>query len=295
MKVNTEKRNYHHMVSSEEELLNLIRDELESAEQAELVVMAGHFMLFNDEESNCLKPGIIEEQSSELMTNRISRRVGIFPTYTWKLGIEIGKEFKDKFDETKFLLLINDWQYVPDGGSTATELRQAFYEKFTEIPQIYKQLLDESNVFDEKNILASRKHPVAFPETWLKYRFQKSAKKLVKEGKLEKKMIEDRPNQSEVTFVDSDGNYKTLISCGITGCAGEVTEMISEVHKLGHRLMLIFAPGECYSPVRTGIEIALNLYALDGMKIIIADPGGSGENSTQEIYEKIINFSVFNS
>ncbi|WP_426449906.1 hypothetical protein ACP26L_33420 [Paenibacillus sp. S-38] len=115
----------------------------------------------------------------------------------------------------------------------------------------------------------------------------------MKEGKLEKRMVEDRPNQSEVTFLDEEGNYKTLISCGITGCAGEVTEMISEVHKAGHRLMVIFAPGECYQPVRTGVEIALNLYGLQDMKIIIADPGGSGEMSMEEIYEKMVNFSVF--
>lgn len=108
-------------------------------------------------------------------------------------------------------------------------------------------------------------------------------------------MLNDRENQSEVSFVDEDGNYKTLISCGVTGCAGEITEMIAEVHKAGYRALLLFAPGECYQPVRTGIEIALNLYNLTGMKVIVADPGGSGEMSKEEIYEKTVNFSVFSS
>lgn len=291
--VKIKEQNYHQLVGSEEELLQLIRSELDKAEQPDLVVMAGHFMLFLDEETNRLVPGVKEAQDNDRMRERVDNRVGIFPAYTWQKGAELAQQFTSKFNETKFLLLINDWQYVPDKG-TASELRQQFYESFEQLPSEYVKLLQESG-FDKSNILASRKHPLAFPETWLKYRFQKSADKLVKEGKLEKRMVEDRPNQSEVTFLDENGNYKTLISCGITGCAGEVTEMIAEVHKAGHRLMLIFAPGECYQPVRTGVDIALNLYNLTGMKIIIADPGGSGEKSIEEIYEKMVNFSVFHS
>ncbi|MCZ8523411.1 MULTISPECIES: LPD16 domain-containing protein [Paenibacillus] len=285
------KKGYHRFVGSEEELLELLRKEVASAEQQELVIMAGHFMLFLDEAQDCLVPGVMEEQKTDLMKQRIANRVGIFPAYTWTKGAELAKEFSEQFSDIKFLLLINDWQYVPEKG-TASELRQQFYERFSELPAVYIETLQDQG-FGSEHMLSSRKHPLAFPETWLKYRFQKSADKLVKDGKLEKRMVADRPTQSEVTFLDEEGNYKTLISCGITGCAGEVTEMISEVHKAGHRLMVVFAPGECYQPVRTGVEIALNLYGLKDMKIIIADPGGSGEMSTEEIYEKMVNFSVF--
>ena len=291
MVVKNERKGYHQLVSSEEEMMNLIRKEIEGANQDDLVVMAGHFMLFLDEAGDQLVPGVMEAQTTETMKQRIANRVGIFPSYTWGLGLDIAKEFTSKFRHTAFLLLINDWQYVPEKGQ-ATDYRQRFYDAFTELPAAYLEAL-YSRGFSEENILSSRKHSLAFPETWLKYRFQKSADKLVKAGKLQKKMVEDRPNQSEVSFLDENGNYKTLISCGITGCAGEVTEMISEVHKSNHRLMLIFAPGECFQPVRTGVEIALNLYELKDMKIIVADPGGSGEMTTEEIYEKMVNFSVF--
>ncbi|MED3665653.1 hypothetical protein P4474_14530 [Geobacillus stearothermophilus] len=287
-------KRYHQLVSSENELLNLIYKELDDTDQKELVIMAGHFMLFFDEEKGSLTPGIIEEQNTELMRQRIARRVGIFPTYTWKLGVDIGKKYAKQFEDIKYLLLINDWQYVPDQDISASELRKNFYDTYTEIPSSFlSTLLD--NGFTSENILSSRKNSLFFPETWLKYRFQKSASKLVKEGKLEKKVLNDRENQSEVSFVDENGNYRTLISCGVTGCAGEITEMISEVHKSGYRLLLIFAPGECYQPVQTGVEIALNLYNLSDMKVIIADPGGSGEMSTDEIYEKMVNYTVFTS
>ncbi|QHN50454.1 hypothetical protein EPB69_15590 [Geobacillus stearothermophilus] len=287
-------KRYHQLVSSENELLNLIYKELDDTDQKELVIMAGHFMLFFDEEKGSLTPGIIEEQNTELMRQRIARRVGIFPTYTWKLGVDIGKKYAKQFEDIKYLLLINDWQYVPTQDVSASELRKNFYDTYTEIPSSFlSTLLD--NGFTSENILSSRKNSLFFPETWLKYRFQKSASKLVKEGKLEKKVLNDRENQSEVSFVDENGNYRTLISCGVTGCAGEITEMISEVHKAGYRLLLIFAPGECYQPVQTGVEIALNLYNLSDMKVIIADPGGSGEMSTDEIYEKMVNYTVFTS
>lgn len=292
MIVREPQKGYHHiLVNSEEELLELLRKEISEADQDEMVIMAGHFMLFLDEEKDRLMPGVLEVQETESMKQRIANRVGIFPGYTWELGAQLAQEFKSKFNAIQFLLLINDWQYVPEKGS-ASDYRQAFYEDFTHLPQGYADLLAEYG-YSQQDMLASRKHPLAFPETWLKYRFQKSADKLVKEGKLEKRMVEDRPNQSEVTFVDENGNYKTLISCGITGCAGEVTEMIAEVHKAGKRFMVVFAPGECYQPVRTGIEIALNLYQLEGMKIVVADPGGSGEMTKEEIYDKMVNFSVF--
>ncbi len=145
-------------------------------------------------------------------------------------------------------------------------------------------------------MLASRKHPIAYPETWLKYRFQKSADKLVKAGRLERRVLDNGPNAgTEVSLVDENGDYKPLITCGVTGCAGEVTEMISEVYKANHRLLLIFAPGECFQPVKTGVDIALSLYGLSGMKVIIADPGGSGEMEPQEIFSKLVNLAVFSS
>lgn len=293
--MNVKKKGIHQLVASEEEMMKLISAELKNTDQEELVIMSGHFMLFFNEETNNLTPGIIEEQKTDVMKERISRRVGIFPLYTWNMGIQLGEQFYEQFKVIKFLLLINDWQYVPSANANVSDLRKEFYERYIEIPEAYLTSLEQSKYFNHESILSSRKNSIFFPETWLKYRFQKSASKLVKEGKLEKRMLNDRENQSEVSFVDEDGNYKTLISCGVTGCAGEITEMIAEVHKAGYRSLLLFAPGECYQPVRTGIEIALNLYNLTGMKVIVADPGGSGEMSKEDIYEKTVNFSVYSS
>lgn len=285
---------HHEFVASEKELLELIDKELKDSGFNELVVMAGHFMLFYDEQTQKLVSGIFQEHNDNVLKERIKQRVGIFPKYTWDLSLDIAKKYRESVGDVKFLMLINDWQYVPETGS-ASEHRTKYYDGLRRLPNTYRESLEIQGVFTEQDILPSRKHSLAFPETWLKYRFQKSAAKLVKQGKLEKRVLEDRPNQSEISFLDETGHYRTLISCGITGCAGEVTEMISEVYKAGKRLMLIFAPGECHAPVKSGIEIALSLYNLDGMKIIVADPGGSGELTPEEIYNKMVSFSVFRS
>ncbi|EYU16889.1 hypothetical protein C6H64_08665 [Photorhabdus luminescens] len=287
--------NSHRLVQSEAELLDLILAEVTNTPHPDLVIMAGHFMLFLDEERGCLVPGVIEENSSP-MREKIERRVGIFPGYTWELGVRIAEQLDPQFEAIKFLLLINDWQYVSRDNGPASELRRVFYEQFSALPASYQSILERSGRFSEQNILASRKHPIAYPETWLKYRFQKSADKLVKAGLLNRRVLDNGPDAgTEISLVDENGDYRPLITCGVTGCAGEITEMISEVYNAQHRLLVIFAPGECFQPVKTGVSTALSLYGLSGMKVIVADPGGSGEMQQQEIYSKLVNVAVFTS
>ncbi|KVE23376.1 hypothetical protein WS67_02565 [Burkholderia singularis] len=286
---------HHCLVQSEAELLGLLQAEISAASNRELIIMAGHFMLFLDESRGCLVPGVIEENESP-MRERIARRVGIFPGYTWELGVRIAQAFKQRFDSIRFLLLINDWQYVSTSSGSASELRRVFYEQFARLPASYRAVLERSGKFSEDNVLASRKHPIAFPETWLKYRFQKSADKLVKTGRLDRRVLDDGPDAgTEISLIDENGDYKPLITCGVTGCAGEITEMISEIYASGHRLLLMFAPGECFQPVKTGVSVALSLYGLTGMKVIIADPGGSGEMQPDEIFSKLVNVEVITS
>lgn len=292
----------HRLVASEQELRDAIRQELAGADLGEPVIMGGHFMLFEDPATGRLVPGLIEEQRDETMRRRVAGRVGIFPGYTWGLSLDLAREFIERGAGARLLLLINDWQYVPTTGRPASELRAEFLEAFTELPASYQEALAEADLTADV-MLPSRKHPLAFPETWLKYRFQKAADKFVKQGLLEKRFLgpeepeepEQGPRDTEVTFLDAEGNYRTLISCGVTGCAGEITEMISEVHRAGHRTIVIFAPGECLMPVRTGVEIALSLYGLRGMRVVIADPGGSGEMSQDEIYGGLVSVSGFRS
>ncbi|WP_049575333.1 LPD16 domain-containing protein [Nonomuraea sp. SBT364] len=282
------------LVASERELRDAIARDLPGEDLASLVVMGGHFMLFEDATSGRLVPGVIEEQADATMRRRIAGRVGVFPGYTWQLSAGLLRDYAAEGVDSRLLLLVNDWQYVPSAGRPASELRAEFFAGFTALPASYEEILRDAGL-SASDVLPSRKHPLAFPETWLKYRFQKSADRLVKQGRLEKRYLDSGSGDSEVAFLDADGNYRTLISCGITGCAGEITEMVAEVYRAGYRAILIFAPGECLMPVQTGVDIALSLYDLPGMRVVIADPGGSGEMSAEEIYGKLVTVTTFRS
>ena len=278
------------LVDSEQQLLELIGREIRSTGERHVVIMAGHFMLFMDPELGRLVPAILEEQHSEEMRTRVGQRVGIFPTYTWQLGLQLAEDFASSDRSFKFLLLINDWQYVPSSGS-ASELRQSYFEEFSALPETYESALRQRG-FSPDQLIGSRKHPLAFPETWLKYRFQKTAERLVKSGKLTKRVLDAGRNDTEVSFENGDANKLPLISCGVTGCSGEITEMLAEVFRAGYRFLVLFAPAECYESVRTGVDVALNLHELVGMKVIIADTGGSGEMTREAIYSKLVHVTV---
>lgn len=280
-------------VFSEGELLDELHASMHDDDFNEVVIMAGHFMLFFDAATKRLVPGIFEDIENEILKEQVKERVGIFPSYTWGLGVGLGDHYRLQHGKSaKLLLLVNDWQYVPDSG-TASDYRSAFYDTFAELPPIYSSRLKVSDQLSEKDILSSRRHTLAFPETWLRYRFQNAAARLVKAGKLQKRFLEDKPGKSEVSFTDASGSSLPLISCGITGCAGEITEMISEVHRAGGRYLVILAPAECHTPIRTGIEIALSLYNLRSMKVLVADPGGSGEMSREEIYGRGVSLASY--
>ncbi|MBG0813149.1 LPD16 domain-containing protein [Planomonospora sp. ID82291] len=280
------------LVASEQELREAVDRELPAAGLGDLVVMGGHFMLFEDPRTGRLTPGVVEEQSDETMRRRIAGRVGVFPGYTWRMSVELLQGYAAAGVDARLLLLINDWQYVPAAGRPAGELRAEFFAGMSALPSSYDKALRDAGLTEDV-VLPSRKHPLAFPETWLKYRFQKAADRLVKAGRLEKRYLDADRRDTEVAFLDADGNHRTLISCGVTGCAGEITEMVAEVYRAGYRNLLIFAPGECLRPVETGVDIALGLYDLPGMRVVVADPGGSGEMTRDEIYDKLVTVSAF--
>lgn len=278
---------------SEDELTDIIYSFMNSEPSHSVHIMAGHFMLFYDKQSNRLVPGIYEDVQDPTLKSQIKERVGIFPTYTWKLSVQLAEHYIIKNNKNaNLLLLINDWQYVPSDG-LANEYRTEFYKHFNMLPDSYLAQINSSSVVTTRNITRSRRHPLCFPETWLKNRFQNEALRLVKQGKLEKRYIPGRPHMSEITFSDTSGSSLPLVSCGMTSCAGEITEMISEAYRAGARLLILLAPNECHAPIRKGVEIALSLYDFEPISVLVADLGGSGELFTEDIYSKGIHIVTY--
>lgn len=280
-------------VFSEDELLAEIFKFYQTANSKSLHIMCGHFMLFYDKSSNKLVPGVFEDIADEPLRSIIKDRVGIFPSYSWDLGITISDSYMRATGLTAHLiLLINDWQYTPPLHASK-HLRANFYSSFNLPPKTYATRLKRSSLTAIQNIAASRKHCLCFPETWLKNRFQNEATRLVKQGKLQSRSLPDKPEMSEISYIDSTGHEMPLVSCGMTACAGEITEMISEAYRGGARLLVLLAPSECHNPIRKGVEIALSLYNLDPMKVLVADLGGAGETTSAEIYTRGVHMVIY--
>lgn len=278
---------------SEESLKNNMRGFMNTSPSDSVYIMAGHFMLFYDKQSDRLAPGIFEDIQNPTLKSQVKQRVGIFPTYSWKLAIELAEHhIVTNNKNAKLLLLINDWQYVPSDKS-ACDYRTEFYNSFKELPGSYLAHLNSSSIVTTQNITCSRRHTLCFPETWLKNRFQNEASRLVKQGKLSKRYIPEQPDMSEISFIDASGTSLPLVSCGMTGCAGEITEMISEAYRAGARNLILLAPNECHAPIRKGVEIALSLYDFEPLSVLVADLGGSGELTTDDIYSKGIHIVTY--
>ncbi|WP_033727332.1 hypothetical protein [Pseudomonas cremoricolorata] len=279
-------------IFSEHELLNEVCRFTNDPGFPSLYLMCGHFMLFFDASTNRLIPGVFEDIANESLRVIVKKRVGIFPSYSWGLGVKIADAYIDlNRRPASLILLINDWQYTPslDGSEY---LRSSYYSSFA-LPERYADELKRASFTPLRKICASHKHPLCFPETWLKNRFQNEASRLVKKGKLQSRYLPEKPNMSEVSFIDSTGHEMPLVSCGMTACAGEITEMISEVYKNGARMLILLAPAECHHAIRKGVEIALSLYDFEPMKVLVADLGGGGESTIEEIYRRGVHLAIY--
>lgn len=280
-------------IFSEDELLAEIFKFHQAPDFKSLHIMCGHFMLFYDKSSNRLVPGIFEDIAHEPLRSIIKDRVGVFPSYSWDLGIKISDSYMRATGlPAHLILLINDWQYTPP-PNISEDLRANFYSSFNHLPKTYAKRLKRSSLTAIQNIAASRRHFLCFPETWLKNRFQNEATRLVKQGKLHNRCLPGKPEMSEISYIDSLGHEMPLVSCGMTACAGEITEMISEAYRGGARLLVLLAPSECHNPIRKGVEIALSLYNLDPMKVLVADLGGAGETTSAEIYTRGVHMVMY--
>ncbi|MFK3815598.1 hypothetical protein ACI2KG_03140 [Pseudomonas sp. NPDC089407] len=148
---------------SEKTLLGKIHDFISRHNFDTLHVMAGHFMLFYDPQGKHLVPGIFEDIQNPVLQEQVKSRVGIFPTYTWKLAIKLAElQLTTNNISAKFILLINDWQYIP-GEPNDTDYRAEFYKRFTKLPDSYLSLLEASNIISTNNLCQKSETLNMFP------------------------------------------------------------------------------------------------------------------------------------
>lgn len=247
-----------HHPRSRAELIDLIADVLGDAQVA--VAQAGHFLLYQEEGADRAVPCISSELTEERYAD-LSREHGHFPQLSWSLGRSVLEALSLR--ERYLLVLVNDWQYVPDPRA-----RDRFYREHCSLPRPYIAAAGEAST-DGVQLLTPRGRSdfstadPFFSERVLRNQFHRRLKKLVSGGRL--------PPGAEVT-VDPDGAKCSLVdimgerreiycSSKSADCASEVAQMIDECHQItGCDTFINFAPTVCRQFVELGSELSPRIF-----------------------------------
>ena len=140
-----------------------------------VLIQAGHFsILFN--KKGDLIPAIQEEILDIDLKNFVSESnyMNDFPLTTFKNGLSLAIDLKQKNINVKFAFIVNDWQWINKGLYSFQTERHTFYKK-KQLPQIYGNLLKEK-FFSENDILKTS-HYVEDNIYFSEHKLQKAEKK----------------------------------------------------------------------------------------------------------------------
>ncbi len=245
----------------------------ETAESEAVVVNAGHFLLYLDEQEG-LVPCIASEMASG-RHDEIANELGQFPFLSWQLGCQIMTEISAQL--TYLLVVVNDWQYVPAGAD-----RQSFFKTFAHLPGSYVE--SARSVRGAK--LLTPKGPTDFTATrpffserTLRNQYGRHFKRLIKQGALPTD-VELQRNESGTfcSLIDVLGSTSEVYCAEkVADCANEIAELIDSASRLVNCDCFInLYPAVCKEFVERGSELPTRLFGTKLARIInIAVPATS--------------------
>ena len=172
-----------YIVDSARSLIEQVKKLTPSQDDAETVVMAGHFLGIPDAETNSFFPGIKPLLPKHL--HNLLREFGMeeFPLYTWDIGCRIVHELKNTGVKARLLILANDTTGINElrlssvnkSGKTADQYRKELLARFSidgqTLPDSYAEILDKYNL--SVSDILSYEDSILFRETTLRGHFQK--------------------------------------------------------------------------------------------------------------------------
>jgi len=206
-----------------DEIRKLVAD-LCQVEQS-ILLQAGHFLLFYDEESKLTHACIANPDSPK--SNDILQAFGHFPLLTWELGIDILNRIPCSTKE--ILLLVNDWQYLPKEVQ-----RNEFYSDNPDIPNAFKEALEQNQdisllkpeINGEKSITGS-----FFGEMNLRNRYKKRISRLIRSNAMPTGADPSLEGDHITCTMSLSGEQPTEIYCSgkSADCTAEVAELLLQV------------------------------------------------------------------
>jgi hypothetical protein len=258
---------------------------LATRDSRSVAVQAGHFLLHYDEEERRLLPCV----SSELVGRRhdeIRREVSQFPELSWQLALGLVKAMQ--WPQACVLVIVNDVQYIPSMLD-----RHAFYEAFPQLPAAYLEMARDFGLEDLPFLTPSglarldAQRPY-FSERWLRNRYGRAVKKLLKSDHLPAGMAFEDGAAGATCLVDAMGaNHKLYCASEDADCSQEIAQLVGEIHDLARCDTFVnLYPGICREFVERGSELSFSLYPSSVSKIVNIGLPATGVASVDELIEE---------
>lgn len=248
-----------------------------STSAGDVVILAGHFMLFYDPMADALVPMICEELVDPKLRKIAEKYADNFPSKSFNFGLQLIKLYGDISVSAKVLLLVNDHKfqsgnfqpelkpsYIGRGG----ELRKSYYATNDQIPNIFVEQIREAGLCAEDIIIRNDDlgrggratlppRTVFYSEQMLRKRFDRNTKKrLLNHPSFS---VKNTNNVLKTELVFRDPNLPGIEYCltdeGDCDCSSEVLQLISELERIAKATtdLIMFIPIECYALVNRGV------------------------------------------
>lgn len=255
--------------ASENDLLSFLGG-LPFAPGEQVGIVAGHFMLMYDEAER-LVPMVHQDARNPKVKELSQKMAGDFPLRTFKLGVNLVKNYQIKEIASKLALIVNDHVFQTDGWSlqnlkdkTRTgDLRREFYRGELACPSSFRKELAD-NGWNIKDILLTNTHTrrdddgilpsdsFCFSETVLRRRFDRATRPEL--TKLETFVEKQLPGGLKKLYFrpESKPTEFCLTENGDCGCGGEIVELLIQLGRRSLAGLILFIPSECMKGVVVG-------------------------------------------
>lgn len=238
---------------SRQELLGALATALSASRT--VVVQTGHFVLYQEGAGTPAIPCVASEINDPRL-DWIKDELGHFPHLSWSLATTLLASLPGL--RTYYLVLVNDWQYVPDADA-----RSNFYRDFQRLPSSYAPPLAPSGpsntLLTPKGIETFTCPAPFFSERSLRNQFHRRLKKLVQAGQLPADSeISENDTGATSAIVEVLGQRREVYcSSKRADCSGEVAQMIDEAYAhVACDTFINLVPRVCEHFVELGSELS---------------------------------------
>ena len=229
-----------YFTKTKKELEQILKSEIDKI-NGNICILAGHFALIHDKNTNEAIPAIFEDIKDKEQKNVVKMHpyMGYLPFTTLKEGASLIKYANKEKKDAKILFIVNDWQWMEKSEENEENLfRERFYKE-SKLPVSYQKEFKKNKLGDDaimpfKNEQGEIINKLFFSEKRLRNQFSKHF----------------------------------ALTCPVGhGCAQEYVPMLSKMEKENIKLFIGFIPKTCQIAVNEGAYKFKETYKSD-MKIV---------------------------